>query len=313
MNFVAIDFETANSERHSACEIGLTVVHDFKVVESFSRLIKPRNNWFNSFNTRLHGIDANAVKNEMEFDELWDSELKEYLGNCNLIAHNAGFDIGVLKAVMDQYFMDLPNINYSCSVRLSRKAWPGRKSYSLDKMSDFLGIKLERHHRAGDDAYASAMIALRAFESLRIESFQEINSKLGLKIGTVRKGDYVGFEKMGYSRNPEIFNLDTSKVDSNHKYYQKRFVITGKLKQLTRKKAEVKILEIGGFYQNQIDRNTNYLVVSNSSYSKIKDGYTSKKLDLVADLQNQGYEILIIPEDEFYQDLNLLKPPTLFE
>jgi DNA polymerase-3 subunit epsilon len=57
MNFIAIDFETANSNRYSPCEIGLVKVEDFKIVEQKSFLIKPKDNYFDYYNTLLHGID----------------------------------------------------------------------------------------------------------------------------------------------------------------------------------------------------------------------------------------------------------------
>ena len=94
MKFIALDFETANSGRDSVCEIGLTFVKDGKITGSYSRLVKPLDNWFDPFNTSLHVISANTVKNEPEFHQIWE-EIEPHLEGQNLIAHNAGFDMSV--------------------------------------------------------------------------------------------------------------------------------------------------------------------------------------------------------------------------
>ncbi len=83
MDFVAIDFETANEKRNSVCELGVAIVEDDKIVESKSWLIRPPELRFNPFNTYIHGISEKDVVNQPEFDALWD-EIKNYLGG-NLV------------------------------------------------------------------------------------------------------------------------------------------------------------------------------------------------------------------------------------
>ena len=102
MKFVAIDFETANSERSSACEIGLAIVEDFKIVDKISYLIKPMDNYFDYYNTVIHGIDEDMVKNEPEFDKIYE-KIRPILDSYPIIAHNASFDISVLRHTLDLY------------------------------------------------------------------------------------------------------------------------------------------------------------------------------------------------------------------
>ena len=228
MKFVAIDFETANSESHSACEIGLSLVENGRIVETISRLIKPRNNWFNSFNTRLHGIDAATVSVEPEFNDLWSSEIKDILDGSKMVAHNAGFDVGVLKSVLDQYDIDMPTIDYACTVRMARKTWKGLNSYSLGLLSDYLGVPLLKHHRAGDDAKACADIAIRCMEAFEIDSFDELSSKMGINIGQIRPGDYVPI-RLGKGNRIARIEFDKGKEDPSSPLYQKTFVFTGRM------------------------------------------------------------------------------------
>lgn len=77
MNFVAIDFETANEKRASACSLGLVVVKNSQIVDKRYYLIKPKELRFAPMNTRIHGLRATDVKNEKEFNELWP-EIKDY-------------------------------------------------------------------------------------------------------------------------------------------------------------------------------------------------------------------------------------------
>jgi DNA polymerase III subunit epsilon len=105
MDFVAIDFETANEKRSSACAIGLTTVREGQIVDSFSRLIRPPELRFSFWNSKVHGLTENDVKDSPTFDELWP-ELLPLLENQIVVAHNASFDISVLR--------------HSCGLRFAR-------------------------------------------------------------------------------------------------------------------------------------------------------------------------------------------------
>ena len=101
MDFIAIDFETATSDRNSPCEIGLTFVENWEIKETRSWLIKPKcYPYFNPVNISIHGIRPEHVVNEPEFDEIWH-EIKPFLEQKLLIAHNASYDFIVLFYIFD--------------------------------------------------------------------------------------------------------------------------------------------------------------------------------------------------------------------
>lgn len=181
MNFVALDFETANHRRESVCEMGIAIVIEGSVAESKSWLVRPKHNWFHPMNTRIHGIDAQQVANAPEFDEVWE-QARCYFDNANLIAHNASFDIGVLRHVLAQYDLAPPAIIYSCSLAVARRAWKGLPSYGLKSLAKHFNIPL-RHHSAEPDAIASAEIMLRALKEHQVNSFSDIESTFGLHLG----------------------------------------------------------------------------------------------------------------------------------
>lgn len=161
MNFTAIDFETAHAL--FPCEVGLSRVEDGQIVKSQSWLIKPACfPYMNPMNEQIHGISSADVADALTFDELW-KELRPWLEDENVVAHNAAFDMGVLRAALAYYDIAVPWIEYFCSVQLARKAWPELNSHSLGNLCVFHNINFQ-HHRAGDDARACALITLKAFE-----------------------------------------------------------------------------------------------------------------------------------------------------
>lgn len=179
MNFTAIDFETAHAS--FPCEIGLTRVEDGKIIETRQWLIKPACfPYMNYWNQKVHGISSADVAHSETFETLW-SELKPWLEDNYLVAHNAAFDMRILRESLRYYDLAIPWVEYFCSVNLSRKTWKQLPKHSLDVLSHFHGIELH-HHRAGDDARACALITLKAFETLEAENVQEGLSLAGITL-----------------------------------------------------------------------------------------------------------------------------------
>ncbi|MGA9290154.1 MAG: 3'-5' exonuclease [Anaerobacillus sp.] len=181
MNFIALDFETANSSRGSVCSIGLVEYENGQLVREYYRLIKPKQNYFAGINISIHGITAEDVADEPEFDVLWKEEIRELVEGKFLVAHNAQFDMSVLRAVLDQYNLPYPMLAYNCTVNISKKTWTLPR-YKLNVVSDYLGIELDHHH-ALDDARASALILLKAAEELRAVDVKDLVTKTGTTNG----------------------------------------------------------------------------------------------------------------------------------
>lgn len=184
MNFTAIDFETAHALY--PCEIGLSRVENGLIVDSRSWLIKPACfPYINPFNTQIHGITPADVASSKTFEELWD-ELKPWLEDEIVVAHNAAFDMGVLRSALAYYDMAVPWIDYFCSVQLSRKAWRHLPSHSLGNLCRYHNIQFQ-HHRAGDDAHACALITLMALEETGHDNLEKGLKTLGVNIKKLKK------------------------------------------------------------------------------------------------------------------------------
>ena len=154
LDFTAIDFETANRDATSACQLGLAVVQAGEIVESASWLIRPPSDWFQF--TYIHGITWSHVAGEPAFDELWP-QIRPYLENQVIAAHNVRFDLSVFFALMKFYHIADWRLRAIDSVTVARKTWPCLQNHQLQTVSAHLDIPLN-HHDAASDAQACAHI-----------------------------------------------------------------------------------------------------------------------------------------------------------
>lgn len=169
LDFVAIDFETADPTH--PCSLGIAVVRDSKIVFVKQWLIKPAcYPYFHFYAQKIHGIKKEDVKFEPEFNELWN-EIKPFIENQTLVAHNANFDIGILRKTLEHYKIAIPKFNYFCTYQIARLTWKDSKKYSLDFLCEQEKIEFS-HHNADSDAYACARLLLREMEILGIEDLK---------------------------------------------------------------------------------------------------------------------------------------------
>ena len=155
-NFVAIDFETADQGRDSACAVGLVTVINGKIVKRESHLIRPPRRYF--MFSYIHGIEWSHVADKPTFAGLWPALKKILAGADYLAAHNASFDSSVLNACCSAASVMVPATPFICTVKLARRAWDIRPT-KLPDVCRHLGLKLN-HHDALSDAEACANIVL---------------------------------------------------------------------------------------------------------------------------------------------------------
>jgi len=157
-SFVAIDFETADHGRDSACAVALVRVDAGQITERAVRLIRPPRSSF--VFTHIHGITWSMVAHEPAFGAVW-KELQPLLQGAEfLAAHNAPFDRSVLAACCANAGIQAPTLPWNCTVQLARRQW-GIRPTKLPDVCRHLGIPLN-HHDAGSDAEACARIILAA-------------------------------------------------------------------------------------------------------------------------------------------------------
>ena len=158
-DFAAIDFETANNERTSVCSVGVVIVRNGEIVDSFYSLIQPEPNYYNYWCSEVHGLCQNDTDDAPVFPYVWE-KIEPLIEGLPLVAHNSPFDEGCLKAVFRVYQMTYPDYEFYDTLCASRKKLPDLENHQLQTVAAACGYDLENHHHALADAEACAAIAL---------------------------------------------------------------------------------------------------------------------------------------------------------
>jgi DNA polymerase III subunit epsilon len=302
MNFVTIDFETATAQRDSPCEIGLTFVENGQITDTKSWLIKPHYYpHFDYFNVGIHGIYPEHVKNEPEFCDLWQ-EIKPLIEGRFLIAHNAGFDLSVLRKTLDTYRIPYPTLHYSCSYIFAKKVWEGLPAYDLKTLCRVNSITLN-HHRAAPDSRATAELALLAFERMGVTCKEDFPDKLRIVVGQLFEGGYRPSETRQLNRNPSLIVGDPTKHNPESIFCGKTVVFTGTLSSMVRADAHQLIADIGGTLGNGVTKQTDYLIVGHQDYRVVGDDGMSGKQEKAVKLIEKGATLEILSERDFLQHI----------
>jgi len=307
--FICIDFETANSKRQSVCQFALIYFKDGAVIQEKEWLIKPPKDYrsFSEFNIQIHGIKPEDVIDKPEFNELWN-EIYPLLNGKTLVAHNAPFDVGVLRSLIEYYDIDYPEFNFICTCSVARKTWDKQINYTLKNIANQLGY-IFNHHDAHDDSRTCGKILLDAMKYHKANTLKELAEKIHMRIGYVSKDYYLpcsiyqGFKSLGGKNDRvkvyELAPASNCEFDEDNSLYDHHVVFTGVLLSMTRQMAMQKVLNIGGLIDQGVTKNTNYLIMGIQDYAIFADGKESSKTKKAKKYIEEGQDIQIINEDDF--------------
>ena len=157
-DFAAIDFETANECPSSVCSVGVVIVRDGAVVNSFYSLIHPEPEYYQWFCMQVHGLCAEDTEDAPVFPAVW-ARIEPMIEGLPLVAHNSPFDEGCLRSVFKVYRMDYPDYVFYDTLAASRRAFRYLENHQLQTVAAACGYQLKNHHHALADAEACAWIA----------------------------------------------------------------------------------------------------------------------------------------------------------
>jgi DNA polymerase-3 subunit epsilon len=308
MDFVAIDFETANEKRASACAIGLVKVRSGEIVDTFQSIIKPPSGMdhFNEKNESIHGISARDVKNSQNFGELWP-EIEAFLEDLPLVAHNAGFDMSVLSQNLQIYGLRPQERLYFCTYLLSQKSID-LLSYSLPDVIEHLGFESFEHHDALADAVAASRLAVELLRMADAKDLINLAQQKNMKPGALTFAGASGFHSLKRGSGRDFTRsalddlksqLDLSNVDIESPFFSKTFIFTGELTSMTRQDAIKAVIERGGESGNSVTKSTNVLVEGYQDPRALRGAEKSNKFQKAQELKNKGQKIEVITEEIF--------------
>lgn len=287
-NFVAIDFETADSTRFP-CQMGIVVVRNGEITERREFLIKPPGNKYSASCIRVHKITPYDTINCKEFPELWP-EIKEYL-RCELVvAHNISFDLDVLIKAIEYYDLAyVPILGTRCTCRL----------YNDRKLSDVasaVGIVCEKAHNALSDAEVCAKVFLA-----HLLDGVDPDSLIYPERVTKQKPVIPQFNDENRILSSEVKKQDLSIVENKNNYfYDKKVVISGIFDRFPiREDLALLLKKYGADINTSISKKTNIFIV----------GYDCgpTKLSKVLELKDNGCDIVIIEHSQLYDILDHMK------
>lgn len=306
-DFVVIDFEIANNNFDSACSIGLIMVKDNVIVDNFYSLIKPEPLEFDPETIKVHKIHPNDVLNSPTFDVVWN-QIQTYFDENIILAHNAQFDMNVLRHCLDKYNLTAPNFTYICTIPLSTKVCSGQGlSNKLSDRCEFLGISLSNHHNALCDAEATANLILKCIEIKKVKNFEAycrrypslpIKDFYNLKVQKSFNPTRTRFKKI------DIASIVPENCNTIPNYFSnKNIVFTGTLLTIDKKVAMQKVVNLGATLKSGVSKKVNILVVGLQDKKIVgEDGISSKERKAL-DINSKTPQIDILHEEEFIKKL----------
>ncbi len=285
-DYITFDFETANETVGSICQIGVAVVKNGKVTDTYSQLVDPEEP-FDGVNISVHGITAEDVEGHPTYPEA----IKSYtnLFNQNLAISHSSFDKRALEAASKKYNIPNPLVYWGDSMKIVRRVWPdkyGKAGYGLANVARDFGIKF-KHHDAEGDAKATALIILRAIQETgkTVEDLANLSSK---------------------PKSPRRYKPIV--VETNQAVSLKgQIVFTGAM-DMTRSEAAELAAHHGFEYSGTVTKKTTILVVGSQDPRRLKGSNKSSKQRKAEKYIEEGQQISIYGEDEF---INLLESVKL--
>lgn len=281
--FVAVDVETANSRRASICQIGLVVYENRKIVDEWTTLINPEDE-FNVINVGIHGIGRKAVQSAPTLPEVFAEVQRRMAGAC--VASYGDFDRSAFSQAATRYTLPALEGNWLDLQHVVKRAWPAEFAtggWALKKVCAQLGIDLSNHHDALADARAAGHVFVKAQETTNTWA----RDWFGVDSAAIPGDSKVRPEKIAAPVPNSAGPLAGTRI-----------VFTGEL-SLPRGVAEAKAASLGCQCTSSVSKKTDIVVVGDQDLSLVGADGMSTKQRKAAQLKAAGAQIKIMDATEF--------------
>lgn len=298
LDFVAIDFETANRERASVCQVGLTRVEDGRVSAEDSWYVIPPTGTrdFDPWNIRIHHITPDTVERlGIGWEQSLD-RLESFAAGQTLVAHNARFDRGVYEAASRHLSLPVPTHRWEDTLVLSRRTLD-LPDHKLTTVARHLGIDPFAHHDACADARACALIATSIARMSGARDLDGLWPRSVRHAGSESAAGSAGkFYARGYSASSAQMPLPAPDADPSGPFFGHHVVITGDLPGLDRWEVFERLAARGATPQKGVTRATSLLVCSECPDTPTDADLVrgTGKERKVADYRSRGQDILLM-------------------
>ncbi len=274
MNFVAIDFETANANLSSICQIGIANFKNGRLKNKWESLVNPEE-YFDAMNVSIHGIKEVDVKDSPTIPLLYE-QIKSLLGPEIVVSHTL-FDRTALRQALRKYNLPELSNTWLDSAKVARRVWPefSHRGYGLKNLAKNLNIAFT-HHTAVEDARASGEILICALNKSNI-SLPEWATEAQRPI------------------SPANISIEGNKEGP---LFGEVIVFTGAL-SIHRNEAAQLAANAGCKVSPNVNKSTTLLVVGDQDIKYLAGHEKSSKHRKAEELISSGQQIRILGESDF--------------
>lgn len=311
MAFAVIDFEIANSNYNSACSLGIVTIEGLQIVNKEYFLIQPPGMSMDPEMTKIHGLTKDELETAPTFAQIWPKIKKYFTGDYIIAAHNAYFDVNVLKNCLSEEIESEVDFIYFDSIQYTNPLCVGQGTSLADRLAYF-NIELLNAHNALDDAIATAELIIQATLATKYKYIEQFLLRNNIPVKEfIELNKTTKFFKR--NSNSQKFNTkklnniipETESFDVNHPFYNKNIVFTGDLTSYSRREAAQAVVNLGGIIKNSVSNSTDYLIIGKQDPTLVGEKGVSSKELRAAELIEKGKKIKIIDEKSFLELLNM--------
>lgn len=282
-DYTVIDLETTgfSPSDDEIIEFAGIKVKSGVVVDTYQTLIKPSME-VDDYISSLTGITNDMLSDAPALIDVLP-QILSFVGDDIIVGHNVSFDINFLYDNCNKLLSYAFRNDYFDVMRISRILLPNIKHHRLKDVAKELEIPITSSHRSMADCETT------------LKCYQELQWRHGESIVAT----------FPILKNKDKFNAknitaETDSFDESNPLFGKNVVFTGKLDRYTREQAAQMVVNLGGICENTVTKNTDFLILGDTDYSKnIKDGKSSKQKKAESYIL-KGCDISVIPESVFY-------------
>lgn len=302
--FVVCDLETADEVNSYICSIGLAMVINGQVQKTTYSLINP-NCDFCERNTKIHGITKGMVADAPTFSEFW-SKVGIIFEKAIIVAHNAHFDLSVIKKELVRNNIQIDNITYVDTLQVARKCL-NLEHYGLSDVCKALNINLENHHCALDDCVATANMLIKLLDKYDI-SFNDFIKQFSVSDK--------GRELMGISKSKSGIHIEVdlqpkfnffSKCPQNIDLQDTTVCLSGDFGSMSKSEFANILDSKGAVVKKAVIKSLEYLVIGEQGSEQWAHGSFETKIEKALKFNCNGSNILIVKEQDFLECSNMLR------
>jgi DNA polymerase-3 subunit epsilon len=297
-SFVVIDFETA-SLRSTPIQVGLIEVTDGVPGRSEEFFIFQEASRFDSFSIQVHGIYPEDVRDAVRWPEAL-AEIVAFIAGRPVIAHFAQFDIGVIRDACDEWKLPWPEFTYACTVVIGRHVWPEMPSHSLGHLAPALGVSMDatKRHKALYDAMLTALVVKKAMIDTSTTTLDELLVVARVWPGLLAPTEWGHCHGKQHQHRAKDIEVNAG-ADSNGALYGQKIAFTGAM-SMSRTQAQQIVATAGGIPQDNVRKDTTYLVMGYQDKRVLAEGQTqSSKLRKVLNMREAGSQVELVDEVDF--------------